>query len=93
MYHIHGFSIPDIERVNDMEGQGHLMRVHEFLIVSPGLCHYLQLKVNHCYRCLYSSKRFKSREAVKHYMVQDPNYRWYTCVSTEYVTNLGVKRQ
>jgi len=60
MYHIHGFSIPDIERVNDMEG----------------LCHYLQLKVNHCYRCLYSSKRFKSREAVKHYMESKGNKRF-----------------
>eukprot|EP00658_Telonema_sp_P-2_P085171 TRINITY_DN964_c0_g1_i3.p1 TRINITY_DN964_c0_g1~~TRINITY_DN964_c0_g1_i3.p1 ORF type:complete len:385 (+),score=112.21 TRINITY_DN964_c0_g1_i3:215-1369(+) len=59
MEDIYGFILPDIERVIDMEG----------------LCQYLQLKVNHCYRCVYSSKRFNSREAVKHYMESKGNRR------------------
>eukprot|EP00656_Telonema_subtile_P043525 TRINITY_DN4986_c0_g1_i1.p1 TRINITY_DN4986_c0_g1~~TRINITY_DN4986_c0_g1_i1.p1 ORF type:complete len:423 (-),score=134.75 TRINITY_DN4986_c0_g1_i1:140-1408(-) len=62
MFAIYGFEIPEIERVVDMEG----------------LCHYLQLKINHCFRCLYTSKRFRSREAVKHYMDAKGNRRFNT---------------
>lgn len=55
-----GFIIPHIERVKDMEM----------------LCAYLQIKINHCYRCLYSSKRFHSPEAVKAYMAAKGNRRF-----------------
>merc|ERR1740117_1707308 len=58
-----GFVIPEIERVVDMEG----------------MCQYLQLKINHCFRCLYSTKQFGSREAVKHFMV----HATYWCLVTE----------
>jgi len=57
---IYGFTIPEIDRVVDMEG----------------MCQYLQLKINHCFRCLYSTKRFGSREAVKHYMASKGNRRF-----------------
>merc|ERR1712195_245571 len=55
-----GFVIPEIERVVDMEG----------------MCQYLQLKINHCFRCLYSTKQFGSREAVKHFMESKGNRRF-----------------
>merc|ERR1711865_238470 len=57
---IYGFTIPEIDRVVDMEG----------------MCQYLQLKINHCFRCLYSTKRFGSREAVKHFMESKGNRRF-----------------
>merc|ERR1712195_233059 len=55
-----GFVIPEIERVVDMEG----------------MCQYLQLKINHCFRCLYSTQQFGSREAVKHFMESKGNRRF-----------------
>jgi len=55
-----GFIIPHIEQVADMEM----------------LCQYLQIKINHCCRCLYSSKRFRSPEAVKAYMAAKGNRRF-----------------
>jgi len=55
-----GFLIPHIDRVKDMEM----------------LCTYLQIKINHCHRCLYSSKRFRSAEAVKAYMASKGNRRF-----------------
>jgi len=55
-----GFVIPHLSRVKDMEM----------------LCTYLQIKINHCCRCLYTSKRFRSPEAAKDYMAAKGNRRF-----------------
>jgi len=55
-----GFIIPHIERVKDMEM----------------LCTYLQIKINQCCRCLYTSKRFRSPEAAKDFMRAKGNTRF-----------------
>jgi len=49
-----------MERINDMHG----------------LCCYLQIKINHCFRCLYTSKHFRSAEAVKAHMAATGNRRF-----------------
>merc|ERR1712072_127624 len=55
-----GFVLPHMDRIDDMEG----------------LCVYLQLKINHCFRCLYTSKRFRSAEAAKASMEATGNRRF-----------------
>jgi len=37
---------------------------------------YLQIKVNHCCRCIYTSKRFRSPEAAKDFMASKGNRRF-----------------
>lgn len=55
-----GFKLPHMDKIKDMET----------------LACYLQIKVNHCCRCLYSSKRFRSPEAAKDYMASKGNRRF-----------------